>query len=338
MNTILCKDTNTFIKQIRNDCFRHRYDTIDHLVFGGGGIKGMAFASCLYELSNKDDENWFCFLSKIKCISATSAGTVMGLLCCLGISYDKIKKLVYELDLSKLLPSDFKYNWKMMVDFTFGPGFGLLSSEFIENFYKTLFKAVGLKENITFLELFAKTRTMLEFWAVDVLNVEIHSFSYKTHPDLSVTKAMTASSSIPFIFSMTEINGKKYTDGGVMMNIPISNLNPENTLVFTLQTKPEKFSTVVGFSQNVLLSMSNAQLQNVIVKCPRFGLNLVKIDASEISFFDIFVSSSDQQLKLWKMSKKCGKQAAQIFDGLILFLTLYFLRLRCRNFEWDLKK
>jgi predicted acylesterase/phospholipase RssA len=336
MNDIVCSERTQFVKHLKNELIQSRYDSIDHLVFGGGGIKGMAFASCLFELCNRDNKNWFYLLSKIKRISATSAGTVMGLLCCLGIPYEKIKKLVYELDLSKLLPSDFKCNWQMMVDFTFGPGFGLLKSEFIENFYKILFKAVGLKEDITFLELFAKTRILLEFWAVDVLNVEIQSFSYQTHPNLSVVKAMTASSSIPFIFSMTEIDGKKYTDGGVMMNIPISNLNPENTLVFTLQTKPEKFSTVIGFSQNILLSMSNAQLNNVIVKCPRFGLNLVKIDASEISFFDIFVSSSEQQLKLWKMSKECGKQAAQVFDGMYLLLLLYFVRLRCKNYEWKI--
>lgn len=330
------KSCEKFLSCFREETFLSLHASVDHLVFGGGGVKGMAFVSCLYEICNQSDEKWLYFLSKIKKISATSAGTVMGLLCSLGTSYEKVKSLVYELDLSNLLPTDFLSQNKLplLQQFAFGPGFGLLPSSFIENFYKKLIRAVGLVENITFLELFAKTRTVLEFWAVDVVDVDVQSFSVKTHPHLSVAKAMAASSSIPFIFTTTEICGKRYTDGGVMMNIPVSNMDPSNTLIFTLATKPEKFSTVLGFSQNILLSMSNSQLKNVVLKCPKLGLSLVNIDVSGISFFDIFVSGAEHQLKLWEMSNKSGQLATQNFIGIHLLLLLLLLRFRRKSYEW----
>lgn len=311
-----------FIESLRHKLFLDRVENVDTLIFGGGGIKCMAMVTALFSLCEENIHSWFLFLSKIKTIRATSAGCLVGLLCALSVNYEEIDELVEKVDIANTLFPTFNSEW--FVRMVWGHELGLLDSKNLESFYEKVLVLLGNSPNITFMELYAKTKVDLEFYACSVIKCTPVSFSYKTHPNLTVAKAMAASSCIPFLFTMVEINKERYIDGGVMCNVPVQGTeDPNKVLIFSNQYKPEtSVHSAIGFGSNLLYMMFESQMS--ILK--KYQLQVVNVYADSIAFLEMFTTQQSFQKTIWNQAKVAGKQAASTFDGLFFLLILFLLR------------
>ncbi len=155
------------------------------IVLSGGGSRGIAHIGVLKAL----DE----YGLSPDCISATSSGAIVGALYAAGYSSEKM------LEFFKV-KSPFKLS-----KFALGkPGFidtGKSVADFLEYLPENSFEALPKRLFLT---------------ATDIVNARLEIFTSG-----SLIPAVLASSSIPMVFTPTEIDGRWFSDGGIINNFPV---------------------------------------------------------------------------------------------------------------------
>lgn len=211
---------------------------IEHIILSGGGHVMFQEYSILRE-SNRTD---FWKFENIKSIYGTSAGSIIGLFICLMLICDKEKSSVekeweimdnylinrpwqnlFKIDLLTVLQSINKE--------------GILSENVALETFAPIFKAKDIPLNINMLDFYKLTNCNLHFFTVDMDSFEIVDISHETHPDWEVIGSAYASSCLPIIFSPYHKDGKTYTDGGILINYPLTyffknnpDVNPDTVL------------------------------------------------------------------------------------------------------------
>nr|WP_297307382.1 patatin-like phospholipase family protein [uncultured Flavobacterium sp.] len=157
------------------------------LVLSGGGHKGIAHAGALKFLEEQN--------IKPKIISGTSAGSIVGSLYAVGMSADKIHEFFKSVDF-------FKWN-----HFTFRKA-GVLDSSSFRMYLEAVFKdlKIGDLDNKLYI-----TGTDLERGKLKIFDA-----------NTKILDAVLASSAFPGVISPVLIDGKLYSDGGILNNFPVT--------------------------------------------------------------------------------------------------------------------
>ena len=187
------------------------------IALAGGGIRGIAHAGVLKAF---EDNN-----IKINCIGGTSSGSLVASLYAMGYSpyyiYVLFKRYSPKIcNISKnILFSElrkFVFNKKTRIK-------GLNNGKKLEKTYNVVANKQGIKKMCDIvMPLFIPT--------VDISNSKKYIFTSckETNEnyinDISVGKAVRASSSFPVIFSPVEYKDHLFVDGGVLDNIPVKAL------------------------------------------------------------------------------------------------------------------
>lgn len=182
------------------------------LVLSGGSLKGIAHLGVLKALDEKN------ILKNIKTFAGTSIGGIISALCVIGYNYNELWEisetlnfgLMRDIQLEKILEN-----------------FGVDDGKKITIVLDELFKAKEINPNITFNELYEKTKVELILSTVCLNDKKIVYLSYKSFPDMKVITGLRMTSCVPFWFSPIKHNDKLYVDGAVMNNYPI-NIFKEN--------------------------------------------------------------------------------------------------------------
>lgn len=156
------------------------------LALSGGGAKGFAHIGVFKLLEE-------CGLMP-DVIVGTSVGALMGALFADGYTADEIKELFSGREFSEFAQLQL-------------PKSGLFDSKRFRHFLRRHLRA----------KTFEELKTPLIVMATDLDNGESHEF--RSGP---IVEAVTASCSIPIIFSPVVINGVHYVDGGLFHNFPVS--------------------------------------------------------------------------------------------------------------------
>ena len=85
-----------------------------------------------------------------------------------------------------------------------------------------MFKLKGFSKNITFKELYEKTKKELIITGVCINEKKCYYFSYKNTPDMNVIKSIRISTAVPLYFTPIQYDNKLWVDGGVIDNYPMS--------------------------------------------------------------------------------------------------------------------
>ena len=195
------------------------------IALSGGGIRGIAHAGALKAL----EEN------KIKpdIIGGTSSGGLIASLYALGYSpyyiyilFKKYAKELTQIDSTPIISGvgNFMINKKVAMT-------GLKTGESIEETLNNLALRKGNK-NISDIKKIA-----LVIPAVDVLDSKEYIFTNKIPEkverkeqyitEISIGKAVRASSSFPVVFSPCEYKKHRFLDGGVLDNIPVTEVKKQ---------------------------------------------------------------------------------------------------------------
>lgn len=216
------------------------------LALSGGGAKGFAHIGVFKMLEE-------CALSP-DVIVGTSVGSLMGALFADGYSASEIKELFTGREFSEFAQLQL-------------PKSGLFDSKRFRYFLKRHLRA----KNIEDLE------TPLIIMATDLDNGESHEF--RTGP---IVDAITASCSIPIIFSPVVINGIHYVDGGLFHNFPVSIIREESDRVIGVNVSPlvpQKYKqTIFHIAERSYHYMFRAntledrEMCDVLIEAEEFGL------------------------------------------------------------------
>ena len=195
------------------------------LALSGGGIRGIAHAGAIKALEDNG--------IKIDVIGGTSSGALVSSLYALGYSpyyiYILFKRYAKEIAGINSTPiisgiRSFMINKKIEIK-------GLRSGKNIEETYNCLALRKGVKK----IEDIEKMPLVIP--AVDVSDAKEYIFTnkipqnsgdkYQYITDISIGKAVRASSSFPAFFCPCEFKRHKFMDGGMLDNIPVSEVKKQ---------------------------------------------------------------------------------------------------------------
>lgn len=216
------------------------------LALSGGGAKGFAHIGVFKMLEE-------CAL-RPDLIVGTSVGALMGALFADGYTASEIKELFTGREFSEFAQLQL-------------PKSGLFDSKRFRYFLKRHLRAKNIED----------LKIPMVIMATDLDNGESHEFRTG-----SVVDAVTASCSIPIIFSPVVINGIHYVDGGLFHNFPVSIIREACDKVVGVNVSPlvsQKYKqTIFNIAERSYHYMFRAntledrEMCDVLIEAEEFGL------------------------------------------------------------------
>ncbi len=208
---------------------QHEYK---NLVLEGGGIRGLAYAGVFSVLEEKG------ILQQVEKVGGSSAGSVAGMLVCIGYSAREIDSLMMELPLEKFNDG----NGGLLGKYArFKRKFGLYKGEAFEKWLKSLVAHKTGNPLLTFEQLHAlrlKNNLYKDLYCTgtNLSKQQLEIFSVDHTPSIPIALAVRVSAGIPLYFEPIALDNqlqriKKsdttsfvnyYVDGGMLCNYPIS--------------------------------------------------------------------------------------------------------------------
>ncbi|MCH8518413.1 patatin-like phospholipase family protein [Candidatus Gracilibacteria bacterium] len=239
------------------------------LALGGGAARGIAHIGVLEYLEEND--------IKITEVSGTSMGALIGAAYALGKSPADMQQILANMSLLKLIDLNMKS--------------GIVSGKKVENFLKVLFGDARIED--TKIPLY-------------ILGTHLESGKKKVFTSGSIVEAVRASISLPSVFTPAEIEDKKYLDGGLNENLPVSVLSSQNIIAVSvvredfsknIPTHKKIFgfefrSSFFKYNYRILKRTIGIMMKNNedfhIELCRSRGKNIILIapDVSDYEYFD----------------------------------------------------
>lgn len=271
------------------------------LALSGGGIRGIAHAGALKALEENN--------INIDIIGGTSSGSLVASLYALGYSpyyiyilFKKYAKEITKLNASTITTGigNFLINKKVSIN-------GLKTGESIEITYNKLALKMGVSK-------LSQMRMPIVIPTVDISNSKEYVFASKLPEeaeekyitDISVGKAVRASSSFPFVFSPCEYKNHMFLDGGAIDNTPAIEVKKQGAdKVISIDfdsDKVTKDSNVMDIVMKIIdimgrkVSEESLKISDYIVTIPSDGTGLLettKIDYCYKSGYDTVMKNID---------------------------------------------
>lgn len=189
-------------------------ETYTNLVFEGGGIKVVAYLGALRVLIAHN------LLKNFTKFAGSSAGAIVATLLACDASIEYIEKIIGSLDFSKFMDDSwgiFRDFYRMLTSYGIYKG-----NEILQFFENILADTVGSKD-ITFAELFNKTKKTLIITGSNINTCKSEYYSNDTTPNMKVKDALRITVSIPFVFKpVVGDTGDILVDGGTYNNLPMN--------------------------------------------------------------------------------------------------------------------
>lgn len=255
------------------------------LALSGGGIRGIAHAGVIKAL---EEEN-----IQIDIIGGTSSGSLIASLYAMGYSpyyiyvlFKRYSKSIVEIDSKPILSGIGNFMFAKKVNVT-----GLKTGESIEKAYNELALKKGIKK-------IGEISMPLVIPAVDIYSSKEYVFtSKKTESeenqnqyitDISIGKAVRASSSFPIVFSPCEYKSYSFLDGGVLDNTPVHEVKKQGAdkvLAITFESDGvTKNSNIMDIGMKILdimgakISEENIEMADEILTVPSDGTGLLETE------------------------------------------------------------
>ncbi len=175
------------------------------IALGGGGTRGFVHLGVYKALLERGIQP--------EIISGTSAGSIAGSFLASGLSPDEVHVRFRDKGIHKMSRIHFPVDGFMVID--------------------------GLKKMFAEMDVQHIEDLPIPFYAT-IANLNTGHVEYRNSGPLA--DIVTASSSIPMLFSPVEIDGQKYVDGGVFDNVPVEpiKMQCEKTIAVNIMPIPTK--------------------------------------------------------------------------------------------------
>mgnify|MGYP006138718493 CR=1 FL=1 len=249
----------------------------DTLVISGASTKVVSFIGifrALYEKNILKED-----LGGIKEIHTLSIGTFYSVCLLLKIRERAIYECLMCCDFSECLDTD-------GIDFNGIPqSLGLINHEiYFTKIMKSILRYKFNKNDITLKELYEYNPILLSVKCVNVSKQCSVHFTHKTHPNISLTKLLIMTTTLPIFFIPTKYKGEYYVDGGLSGNLPIEKVTSRKTLCIHIKRCMKNIDDedipILGFLQNMfsVSSLSYSKYKsstiNVVIDLATYEFNV----------------------------------------------------------------
>lgn len=188
-----------------------------NLVLEGGGAKCMAYLGILKAMEEKGD------IANLKRVAGSGFASIYALLISLGLGYEQVKGLIWDIDLDFLLTTPGQN--ALLSDITaimnIRSKYGISSGATVPECIKFFLERVLNVTEITFEELYELTGRELCVVTMNVSQRTADYFHVKTTPTMMVHDAITMAVAYPLLCQPQEFGGHFYVDAGYIANYPI---------------------------------------------------------------------------------------------------------------------
>lgn len=269
---------------------------IKNLVLEGGGVKGVAYSGVFASLQSRRK------LSDIENVLGVSAGAIAAVFLAIGMTSNEIEYALREIEFDSFKDDSFGV-LRDLYRFIFR--YGKNKGDFFTLWLEDIIEAYTGDRNCTFQDLANVPNSKNLFVAAtSVEKGEQVVFCKDTSPDLSISKAVRMSMSIPFFFVPVEYDNDLYVDGGVLNNFPINffdrKYKAEETLGVRLDTTNEinkikdyKHKNIAQYSTSLFNIIYN-NLQNKHISKRDWAKTIV-VDCGETSATDFGLTNSEKE-------------------------------------------
>lgn len=218
------------------------------LAFKGGGTKGIVYVGALERLHEKG------LYEQATKFAGTSAGAQQAAFCAFGFKPEDMRKIVKEAPWLNLLDRTPWYQFGCFPNMhRLIYKYGYCKGDKLQSYLEKVFeKQTGIKQ-CTFEQLHEWRKEKgdgkaieLKLGAIDITKQKFEYLDRHTHPNMPVSKACRASSSLPIIFTPVQEGDAIYIDGGLKANLPVKAFTGDltkQTLAFNLVSAKEKKAT-----------------------------------------------------------------------------------------------
>lgn len=268
---------------------------LEALIFEGGGARAVVYCGVVKCLEEQK------LLSTIKYFSGTSSGAQTASLLAFGYNSCEITKIFKDSPWDEILDRTFYFNtFKDIYQLT--NDYGLYSGEKLERFYDKLFQQKIGFTNCTFEDLYLKMGVHLRIGVCNINTQDFIFLDYHSNPNMPISKAIRASSAIPFIFTITEWDNQILIDGGIMGNLPTTAFLDKKCLACNLvsinetmsnHSKPKNIFNYIRLVINMILTAAQHQYGPLDIDNP--NIDIINIPAYNISVLE--TNLSDEKFK-----------------------------------------
>ena len=191
---------------------------IDTLIFKGGGSRAIVYIGALKRLEKSN------YMKNVKNFAGTSSGAQTAALICCGYNSSDINEIAIKFPWRRIMNTGV-LNLKGIAN-VFN-NYGFYNSDYLRSYLEELLYKRTKINNITFSELFKISNKHLKVGVCSLTDKKFKYIDHITYPDMPVSIGLTASSSIPFVFSYTKWENETFIDGGLVGNLPVTAF-PEN--------------------------------------------------------------------------------------------------------------
>ena len=188
---------------------------INYLCFGGGGIRGVAFAGALSEMVALTRFD----LGSLKGACGTSIGALYAAAVVIGKSAPFIEHMARTTSLMDFVSPDVT---KLFLNWGFDTQTKLV--EWIDEHFG--------RRHLTFRQLYEETGKVLRVTATDLHACDCYIIDHESEPNMPIARGIAMSMTLPPLFAPVEHRGRMYVDGGIFHNYPVDLFPAEETLGF----------------------------------------------------------------------------------------------------------
>lgn len=260
-------------------------------IFGGGGIRGLAYCGA-YKALLENNIN-------LTGYAGSSIGAVFATLLALKYNYDEIYEILSNTGFEMFI--DLNLDLKKEIAVSKGNIFYDWIKEKIERkFYQENYKK-GQNEPVTFFDI----KENLIVYSVNLTTMKFMEFSKEKTPDFEVAKAVRASVSMPGLFTPLEYDNNLLVDGDLLKSTPlwrvsnfIKNLD-ERIIEFRLEdnSSEKKINNSLEYLNRVYNAISGFATDYIIdLYKEKDKFDYIKINTKDISVIDFLISKEKKKM------------------------------------------
>ena len=259
-------------------------------IFGGGGIRGLAYCGAYRALKE-------CNIN-LTGYAGSSIGAVFASLLSVGYTYEEIYKILSDVSFDMFI--DINIDLKKELAISKGKIFlDWIRDKIEKKFYQENYKK-GEMAPVKFSDI----KNKLIIFSVDLTNMKYHEFSDNKTPDFEIARAVRASVSMPGLFTPLELDNNLIVDGDLLKSTPlwrasdtIKNLK-ERILEFRLEDNetPKKINNSIEYINRVYNAICGFATDYIVdLYREKDKFDYIKINTQDISVVDFLIPKEKKQ-------------------------------------------
>jgi len=254
------------------------------LILSGGSVRGFALLGAIQYMQ---DKTW---LNNIRKIIGTSIGAILGYLICIGYAPVELMVILCQNNfLDKLSHLDLLSGIN---------GSGAASFSIIQDVLEKLtIQKIG--RFITMEELLRQYGYTLVCCTYNQTAEKAEYIGPDNYPDMPCLVALRMSASLPLLFEPFMYNGSVYIDGGVIDNLPVVSLLPEDNAIALRLLSARRDNKQATFTETMMdiiripvRLLEEINIEKVGHRCLvvpiRVNLSMLNFNLNQTEKFDLF--------------------------------------------------